>query len=196
MQTKHTSKKKPSKSLPSDSNTTIQGKPRSWLTGFLTASEIASSGILWSDSTQRLWFPIRREGIQHGWTGRYFGSDDKPKYSTIVLTEPSELFSVRQAEGHTVIVEDYISYYKLLSNSNYNIICLYGTNYKHKVTSYLTDTVYIFFDNDNSIVKSKQTKLRNLLQLLVSNVTVIHSNKDPKEHTVEELHEIFNSIQK
>ena len=85
LQAKSTLKKKTSKRLPSDSNTTIQGKPRSWLRGFLTASEIASSGILWSDSTQRLWFPIRREGIQHGWTGRYFGSDDKPKYSTIVL---------------------------------------------------------------------------------------------------------------
>lgn len=191
--------KKRSKALPSDSCTTIPPTPRLWLYRFLTAPEVASSGILWSESTQRLWFPIRREGIQHGWTGRNFGDPKRPKYSTIVLTEPSQLFAVHtDHEAHrTIFVEDYISYYKLLSNvSNSNIICLYGTEYKYNITSYIVSNsiIYIFLDNDNSIVKSKQYKLYNILSLFSNHVYVIHSTKDPKEYTVSELHETFSSI--
>jgi hypothetical protein len=90
-----------------------------------------------------------------------------------------------------VITEDRLSAIKCARF--HDALSLNGSSVKAKDLTNLGkyDIIYIFLDNDNNEVKKSQLRLKQSLELLYPKVVVVHANKDPKEHTMQELKEVL-----
>ena len=108
---------------------------------------------------------------------------------------PRRICSDRSALAITtptlVITEDKLSAIKCARL--HDALPLLGSSVKARDLTSLNKygIIYIFLDNDNSQVKKSQLRLKRNLELIVPKVIVIHSDKDPKECSMQELRDLL-----
>lgn len=171
---------------------------RAWLLKYgITSSEIARHSIEYCFKLRRILFPIYNKiGLLEGYVSRKIFSDDKyPKYLIHkregtriykhVISPPSAI------PFQCVFTEDIVS--AIRCGRFMDSYAMLGVNMPSGILKDMQhyNTVFIFLDNDNDTVRKKQLELKQTLLSFVHNVHIIEASKDPKEHTDEELKEIF-----
>lgn len=144
----------------------------------MTASIAKARGIVWSDSTERIYLPVAKAGDNVGWVVRGFN----PKY---YRASGKDIFGYYISDnvinnGKIVIVEDLLSAWKC--SQVVDSIALLGTNIKPQVVKEILERnykdAYIFLDGDNPQVRMKARKIAK--RLLTLNTTVLETGNDPK----------------
>lgn len=110
------------------------------------------------------------------------------KYLSYIIN--NNIYKYTYKNNTLVIVEDYLSFIKM--SRWFSCLCLFGTSMNNKalleVTSKHNEFV-LFLDNDNSIVKKKQSAIAKRLRMF-GGVKVVKSDKDPKHLSKEEAQEL------
>ncbi len=167
-----------------------------WITKYgITPREAEQASIGYSPSLDRVILPCYYKGELEGFEAR-----------SITGAEPKSLHygsRLQQAWPHLTneksicLVEDYLSGIKV--NRFVNTHVNFGTHLTNDKVKRLKEQfpkvteAFIFFDNDNSQVKGLQLQAKKLIEVLWGiEAVVVLSNKDPKEHTDQELKELFN----
>jgi hypothetical protein len=192
--------------LPNDCTNQLSTEAKRWLTQYDISWPIQlQHDILWSESRKLLIFPIHEvpistrrlvynlgaytEGVI-AWQGRYFGTDPKhPKYhSEGPIGEVIDLCG-NIDDDSVFVVEDKLSAIKLgqLECS----MPLYGSHIGEKRAKYLSrrfENLNIWLDADK-----KKEAMKQAIQLspMFRSVSVIYTEKDPKEYG---LHSIRNIL--
>lgn len=176
---------------------------RQWLYRYITPREVEKYGIAYDPTSSRVYLPVVRDGDLVAYQLRTIGLDKIPsqKYITGVLrgTDPHYWTGSNRCgtgSGSTVciITEDIISAIKVHEVTGYDSMALLRTTISDQALLDLAEyeTVYIFLDDDNPDVRSKQITLRDKLNLLISKVIIIKSEgKDPKEFKRSDLKNLF-----
>ena len=158
--------------------------------------EAAKHKFYYSASQSRLVIPyFDAEGLL--WTNaRSLDKEVQPKY---ILRKTKRMGTERpfylnnwDAGNKVVLVEDCLSALQISRLEGVTGIACMGTTISYEniqKLKYLQPTVvYVFLDNDNKDVKKNQIKMRKQLDLhLPCEVELVRGNKDPKQHTLEEL---------
>lgn len=167
---------------------------RAWVFKFgFRDSEVESAGITYSPSLDRVVLPCTVDGEEFGYQSRRLSvHDPKPKYLTEAKKRP--LFSTYKCQDTTiihpplVICEDILS--ALKSSRFADSVALLTSTPNNNVISWIVNQGYtkfiVFLDNDNRQVRESQRKLRDRLSVF-GEVEVILADRDPKEHTNQEL---------
>lgn len=165
-----------------------------WLLNYFKYKEIPKF-TFWSNSKQSLIFPIY-DNPNHPTTllayqARYFGNNLKyPKWIGYGINNSLVFSYGKNKHNTTVLVEDLISTYKV--GHVQHTTCLFGSHIgaKRLVTLALLGytTIYIWLDYDKRIESIKEASLGQSLGL---SMKVIHTKKDPKEYSYEEIQEIL-----
>ena len=184
--------------LPSDYTRVTRewsSRGRTWVTRYgINEQEISRYSIGYSDYHRRIILPVYRDGKLKGYQSRRIEEhDDKPKYITRANEKP--LFWTCDFTTITkwlVITEDILSAIKCARF--HNSLALLTATSTDKIIEWIVNQGYnhfvIFLDNDNRQVKQAQIALKNRLSML-GKVKVIHADRDPKEHSNEELKRIL-----
>lgn len=154
----------------------------------LTTKQIEEVGMVWDERTGRVCLPVSFEGMYRGYVARLIKGDG-PKY----LARRNDINKFIYAKhcnnsGSVVLVEDILSCIKLYY-CGYNAVALQGTAIDDSLLNYVTSNYndfIIWLDNDNAQVKMNQIKLQKKLSLF-GNTKMIKTDKDPKEHSKEEI---------
>lgn len=173
-------------SLPQDCSNNYSEEAWRWLKKYgLTDKEIYDN-ILWSDSYGLLVFPFYgEEKTLLCWQGRWFPAR-KPKVYTAGYPDKHLLIrSVLPNCNSIVVVEDSVSAIKV------SRVCdsseLLGSNLSmHKAVglSRIYDNLIIWLDSDKL---KTALKFKEKYSLLFKNVSVVHTEKDPKEYSTDEI---------
>ena len=155
---------------------------RDWVTRYgITEEETERYGLCYSSFLRRVIIPTYLDGKLSGYQTRKIYDDDKyPKYYS--KGTKSNIHIGGKEVGTIIIVEDILSGIKVARQ--YNTLVLLGTNIDNNILSNIINiyNIYIIYlDNDNKVVKNKQSKLKHRLELLGKEVFIIKNNKDPKE---------------
>lgn len=166
---------------------------REWLIkGGVTSVINSAQGILWSDTSERLWIPIKKKGDLVGWVERRFS----PKYVLTRTDNREECYGYYLTHnvinnGKLMLVEDVLSAIKC--SNLIDTISLLGTYVKPKVISDIAKAgykdVYIFLDADNPVVRMKARGIAKKLPFVACHV--IETGRDPKHHTIQEIEELI-----
>ena len=137
--------------------------------------------------------PIYRGGELTGYQLRKIEAADKrPKYLTMANVKPLFWTSALLSSSVLVITEDILSGIKC--SRFHNSLALLTATPNDTVIEWIVKQSYtsyiIFLDNDNRQVKQSQVALKNRLSLF-GDATIIHADKDPKEHSNRELEELL-----
>lgn len=169
---------------------------RRWLSeARISGAQAEYVGILWSDSRQTLFIPIKRKNELAGWVVRTFGEDGR---SYRILTDDKDNFYghvVRMGEGaprkKVALVEDALSGLRVGQLVDCIVLC--GTSLRPSVIEALLTEGYeealIFLDADNSVVRRKARAIAKRLPFL--RTRIVETGKDPKHHTDSELVELL-----
>lgn len=168
---------------------------RAWLYRYgITNKEIDSYGIFYNPDNLRVGIPVFGSGgvgaIQYR---RIFPQwDSGPKYTTISSATVPLYRSRSWTSGSSVVLcEDAISTIKC--GRHLPAAALIGTYLRDEHIYELVDrfdTFIIFLDDDNSDVRKQELLLKNRLDVFGS-ARIIHTEKDPKEYSDDELQEIL-----
>ena len=195
--TRELDKQKSGLYLPEDCDTVYPSVALDWIEQYeLTKTDLLNNNALWSESSQRLIFPVYGDSGLLAYQGRYFGppSSGKPYPKWYGKGDLGSTFNIlgRSSSSKLVLTEDIISAIKC---SKFCLAMpLYGSHvgvvrFKRLYSLYgKTLTVSVYLDPD----KRKEAVLEARRGTLVGlNTETIFSDKDPKEHTYEELKEIL-----
>lgn len=183
--------------LPSDCDTLYPIRALEWIEQYeLTKTDLLNHNVMWSDSIQRLIFPIYGDGHLIAWQGRSFHLGDMaiakiPKW--FGKGNLSSVYNILGKGDRLVITEDIISAIKV-SRCGVMSMPLYGSfigreRFKRLYNLYGDQVeISIWLDPDKRTEALKEAKLGEVCGL---HTTVIYSNKDPKEHTYEEIKNIL-----
>ena len=161
---------------------------KAWVfAGGLSALDIKRHKLGYSASLDRVVLPVyeRISPILNGWQGRELIKGGTLKYITHKRRGIDLCFYSTCVKGKSdtvCIVEDVLS--AIRCSEFVDGVAVLGTRYSNELIFNLTDGyshVIIYLDNDNSIVKKKQEQLKSILSLYVDKVSIIKTNKDPKE---------------
>lgn len=188
--------------IPSDTTTETRDWPNEafdWVSQFELIPEYLAKRCGWAYSPlrRRLVIPVydRIDGGLFGYQTRRLFDDDahKEKYLTYKNKDKcvGRLYykCTARSSGGIVLVEDALSAEKLFSVVD--AVALLTTSgsicdLRNVVARY--EHTFIWLDDDNLDVQRKQLQLKKQLDPYVS-VSIIRTGKDPKRHSVEELHE-------
>jgi len=174
--------------IPKDATPDITQWPRDlrvWVLSSLTEDEARVWGFVYSPSLDQLIMPLDKENFICR-----LSNYREYKYISYINNIEYILYNNKESDK-IVLVEDYLSYIKL--SRYYSVCCLLGTTLTDKALLAITkehNNFVVFLDNDNALVKRKQTAIRNRLKLFGS-VKVVKHTRDPKHCTYEELQEII-----
>lgn len=182
--------------LPEDCTNTYPERALNWIKQYeISENTLNLHNCVWSDTHSRLLFPIYSvDGNLLAYQGRDF-SLDKTKKLPKWYGEGNlkDTFNILGQGNILVLTEDIISAIKV-SMCGVMAMPLYGCvvgreRFKHLYKLY-GDTVgiYIWLDPDKRTEALKEAKLGQLCGL---HTHPIFSNKDPKEHSYEEIREIL-----
>lgn len=172
--------------VPSDATQDMNQWPvelRVWVLRSITEEDAKEYGIVYSESRSMLILPIDNDNF----ICRLYNKESK--YISYLLNK--EYIYNNIDKDILIIVEDYLSYIKL--SKKYATLCLLGTTLKD---SALLDVAgkhkeyVVFLDNDNTIVKQKQTAISKRLRMF-GKVRVIKHTTDPKNCSYDELKELI-----
>ena len=179
--------------LPEDCSISYPKRTLEWMEGYeIDKHDMMRHRVLWSESKQRLIFPIFNDEQLIAHWGRYFGSDSLPKWKGYGSVKTFFHFLGEPSYKKVVLCEDIISGIKLAKVKGITSLTLFGTHigaerYKrlHKLLP-KDGHVIIWLDPDMYIHSTKQTMLGIQYGINVRNVL---TEKDPKEHTLTEIEE-------
>lgn len=162
---------------------------RRWV-GRLTDEEIERHGLLYSPGIERVVLPVYYDGrLVKYQTRRVHASDTKPKYLT--YGKSPYTFIAHKDSGSCVIVED--MYSAIICNRLMGSVALLGTSMSDDTFDEiigLYDRFYVFLDDDNPEVVANAHKITARLKYFRP-VKHVMSDRDPKDHTMEELVDIL-----
>lgn len=174
---------------------------RAWLyKAGLMNEEIIGLGIYYHKPSGRVVVPISDSGRATGfWQGRSVSG--QPKYlnpagfdrSVIVQ---SFLPDERAGYAVTILVEDFLSAYRVNRATGYRTIALLGTTLSSPVAARIVregETCLCWFDND-SAGKAATNTIRKQLSSYGIEATAVRSEKDPKRYSDNEIRGILNEL--
>ena len=170
--------------LPSDFTTIIPLKASSYVSRYLSPDMVKKWRVGWSNTLNRLVVPVYEDGELVCVQYRNI-DDDGPKWKRYSNTDWNGWTPLIGESKELVIVEDWISGVKL-KESGWDVVILYGTNVQDSLVLFLVrnkhlwDKVVLWLDNDNSIVKLKQTQIRARINSILP--CEVCYNGDPKRH--------------
>ena len=165
-----------------------------WVSKYLSAELIKLNGIVSKHAV--LYIPTTDGYLSRNFSPAYKG----PKYiqrGVAKLYVPRHT-ARRTAKPETLIVtEDVVSAIKL-SSLDYQAVSVLGTHLHPHVAKWAKDlgfeSAVVFFDDDNTIVREKTQKARNLLNLTVSKVRSLGTGVDPKDMSEYDLISAIDDI--
>ena len=167
--------------LPHDVSTNIDSRALQWLSKyFITHRDVVAHKMLWSDSWERLIFPVN-----DCWQGRYFGSENKPKwYSRGDIHNNIHLLGPGRGRS-LVLVEDLVSAIRVSAVSS--VAPLFGSDIPdswYRRLSMVSPRLSLWLDWDKRTAAVKYAKRLNQFGFECS---VIVTKQDPKELTEAEI---------
>lgn len=200
--TKQTNKKeKESIYLPIDCDMNYPTRCLNWINQYdLYRVDLLNHNVLWSESMQRLIFPVYAGGNLIAWQGRSFHLQNQaiakiPKW--FGKGNLRDTFNILGKGGRLCLVEDIISAIKL-SKCNIMAMPLYGSfvgreRFKRLYNQLGNEVeVLVWLDPDKRKESTKESKLGVLCGL---NCRTIFSDKDPKEIEYQSIKEILQGTQ-
>lgn len=178
--------------LPSDCDVVYPIRTLEWIGHYdLTRNDLLNNNVLWSESYQRLIFPVYGDSGLIAYQGRYFGEEKRTKWWGV--GNLSNCFHILgKSNSQLVLVEDIVSAIKL---SKFTMAMpLFGSHVGavrfKRLYSLFKDKVEvsIYLDPDKrseSIVEARRGMLCGL------RTRVVYSNADPKEESYEDLKKIL-----
>jgi hypothetical protein len=174
---------KPILALPQDISIDYPGRCLEWVSSFeLTQTDLLTHNALWSESKQRLLFPVFKDEQLVLYSARYFGQDSNaPKWITR-KRDVMSLHVINPAANRLVIVEDIISGIKI-SNLNKRLGSVVLFNSQNPVTRIMSlpDTYnkeyILYLDNDkarDSLAFTREAIAKGL------HMRVVRTDHDPK----------------
>ena len=172
--------------LPADVTTELPYEAKQWLEQYqLSRLDLMSNHVMWSEHWSRIIFPYFNETGLLAWQGRYVGKEtDKAKWFSQGKIHEI-IHPVKVTNRTAVLVEDIVSAIKVSKFTG--AIPIFGSSVNAKQILRLktvVDRVWYWLDPD---MRSKSVKMANLSTLLGLPACVIFSDKDPKEHTHDEI---------
>jgi len=123
---------------------------------------------------------------------KYRSYQDRPTSIIVPASSTAPL-----SDDCLVLVEDMLSAIKVARNG-LDCLCLYGTSLSDQSLAYISHRGYsrfiIFLDDDNSQVKRNGLKILRKLEKLGQGRIIKSNGRDPKEHSNQELREIFMGL--
>lgn len=184
--------------LPTDVTTELPYEAKAWLQQYeLTQLDIKKHLCMWSDSWSRLIFPYFVDGDLLAWQGRYIQTGEPTEISKKQAKWYSQgkihamLHPVEVHDRQAVIVEDIVSAIKV--SKIRGAIPLFGCKLSSahlKGLKLLCNEVCVWLDPDK---RQDSMKISRILNLIGLNVHVIFSEKDPKEHSYNEIHQLLTT---
>jgi hypothetical protein len=172
--------------LPIDFSENIPKEPLMWLEKYgITKQDIFINSIGWSESLGMLIFPyFDDEDNVFFWQGRYFPAK-KPKVFTCGLTSDIVFTNYDSNERAVVIVEDPVSAIKV--GKQISCLPLFGSHLSlNKARQLAKNFEYLIMWLDSDKLKTSQLTVDQFSSLFKS-VTLIYTEKDPKECTHKEI---------
>lgn len=178
--------------LPADSCYDYPQRALTWIEQYeLTRNDLLANRVLWSEYRQRLIFPVFDETGLLAYQGRYFGTDkSEPKW--FGKGDLKNILHVIGSGDILVCTEDIISAIKVGRDSHQAMPlfgCVIGYN-RFKRIKTIADRVVVWLDPDKrkeAIVESNRGNLMGL------DTRVIFSERDPKEHSFQEIKEYLTT---
>ena len=158
-----------------------------WLGRAISDDEVREYGFVYSKKMKSLIMPIDKNNFQC----RISNYTNNKYISYLIDNNIYKYKENKDKSGCLFIVEDYLSFIKI--GRWFSVLCLFGTNMRDKAlldTIDKHDKVYVFLDNDNTIVKRKQTAMARRIRLFTPAV-VIKADKDPKYMELSEIEELL-----
>jgi hypothetical protein len=179
--------------LPVDCDILYPHKAIEWIEQYqLTREDLYKHNVLWSETMQRLIFPVFGDGHLIAWQGRYFGDlPDKPKWYG--KGNLKDTYNILNQTNRIVLTEDIISAIKV-SKCGVGAMPLYGSFVGRERFKRLynlinkDDEVLVWLDPDKRKEGTKEAELGRLYGI---NCRTILSSYDPKEHSYEEIKRIL-----
>lgn len=177
--------------LPADVTTELPYEARQWLNKYeLTRLDISRNHVMWSEKYSRIVFPYFNETELLAWQGRYIG-EDKTKAKWFSQGKIHEIIHPLQVKNRfAILVEDIVSAIKV--SKICGAIPIFGSSVSTKQILRLksiVDEVWFWLDPD---MRGKSLKLAHISNTLGLTAHTIFSDKDPKEHSHEEISMLVN----
>jgi len=188
--------------LPADVTTELPFEARAWLGQYqLARLDLNRNHVMWSEKWSRIIFPYFNETELLAWQGRYIGKE--PTSYQGQSSKPAKWFSqgkiheiihpVQVNKRKAVLVEDIVSAIKV--SRICGAIPIFGSSVSAKQILRLktvVEEVWYWLDPDMRAKSVKMAKLSNLLGLPAH---VIFSDRDPKEHSHDDIANILRENQ-
>ena len=175
--------------LPADCDVNYPLRSAEWMKQYeLDRNDMMANQIMWSESKQRLIFPIFSEDKLLAYWGRYFGLGTEPKWKGLGAMSKLFHFIGNPSYDKIVLCEDIVSAIKL--SKFCTALPLFGTHIsvdrwkKLSTIVHAKSQVIIWLDPD-----MYQTSIRhaNVGRQYGLNTDIILSDLDPKEHTLMDI---------
>ena len=177
--------------LPEDVSPHPNENALTWLYSFgFNYSDIVRNQILWSESYERLIFPIYDDKSELlAWQGRYFGTQDRPKW--LSKGKIHELVYTKGSGSSLVLVEDIVSCLKLAKAGVYSG-CLFGS-YPSKIMlnryKLVADKLVFWLDYDKKV---ESVKFKRICEMMGIPSSCIFTTLDPKEYSTNQIKGYIN----
>ena len=177
--------------LPADVTTELPFEAKEWLKQYqLTRLDTNRNHVMWSEKYSRIVFPYFNETELLAWQGRYIG-EDKTKAKWFSQGKIHEIIHPLQVhQRQAVLVEDIVSAIKV--SKICGAIPIFGSSVSTKQILRLksiVEEVWFWLDPD---MRGKSLKLAHISNTLGLTAHTIFSDKDPKEHSHEEISMLVN----
>jgi hypothetical protein len=180
--------------LPRDVDEVLPHQARNFLTKYeLTELDAQVNHCLWSEKYERLIFPYFDEHGLYGWQGRYLGLDKEEKKWYGLGKIHEHIHVVGNTKLKTIVLtEDVLSAIKVAKTG---VVCgspLFGShipNIRFLQLAKFYDTIIVWLDKDK---QKEAIKFAQQARNIAVNTTVIITNKDPKEYTLDEIKNYLN----
>ena len=186
--------------MPYDSQGDIKEWPsqaRVWIRrARVTDEEVKRYGISYSRRLGRVVLPVYDSGNMVGYQARKIHEeDDGPKYYTRT-SEPERMVFTVANDNHTdtvVLCEDVLSAIRVGRFMPAGAILGTSTSdYSLKLLTQGKKHVIIYLDYDNRVVINTSIKLKHKLELLLKDVKLIRTDRDPKGLSDIELQDVLD----
>jgi len=183
----------PSLYLPYDADTSLPDFAREWIQGYeFDQATITSNLILWSPSKERLIFPYFIKGELVGYQARCFNADEKKKRKWFSQGKLDSFIYTRGTSSKLlVLVESIVSAIKVSKYTECSPIFGSVISMQRFIgMSHFWDHITIWLDPDK---RKEALQQAEKARSVIPNVSVILSDKKPKDHTYAELRTILNT---
>lgn len=180
--------------IPKDAETVLSRWPpeaRAWIGRYgITAQEIVSNGLFYSERIGRVGLPVYNEhSVSYISYRKIHRQDDGPKYTGEGSPKSDFVLATTPIDSSTIIIcEDKLSAIKC--SRIVDACCLNGTHLKQEAFLSIVrkySNIIIYLDDDNRQVKFKQIDIKNNFEQFGKAVRIVHSNKQPKELSTDDL---------